>query len=130
MTKTTTFLKIFTEIFLNRNPKRFSDTVCHVTLSHRAGQDASRPLTPLPISTEAPTQTNADTVTEASLEQKPKTDSALAMSKPDSSSAAALEKERSDLAKKLTVPLLIILAVLIVALIIVTVWIKNRMKKK
>lgn len=86
--------------------------------------------TEAPVQTEAPTQTNADTVTEASLEQKPKTDSALAMSKADSSSAASLEKERSDLAKKLTVPLLIILAVLIIALVIITVWIKNRMKKK
>ncbi len=86
--------------------------------------------TEAPVQTEAPTQTNADTVTEASLEQKPKTDSALAMSKPDSSSAASLEKERTDLAKKLTVPLLIILAVLIIALVIITVWIKNRMKKK
>ncbi len=88
------------------------------------------PETEAPEQTAAPDETAAETVTEADLSAKPRTDSAIAMSQADSSSPASLEKERSDLAKKLTVPLLIILAVLIIALVIITVWIKNRMKKK
>ena len=86
------------------------------------------PQTEAPEQTAAPDETSPETVTEA--DPGSKADSAVDLSKADSSSPASLEKERSDLAKKLTVPLLIILAVLIIALVIITVWIKNRMKKK
>lgn len=86
------------------------------------------PQTEAPEQTAAPDETSPETVTEA--DPGSKADSAVTLSKADSSSPASLEKERSDLAKKLTVPLLIILAVLIIALVIITVWIKNRMKKK
>ena len=95
-----------------------------------------------PEQTEAPEQTSADTVTqqtEPAVEAvtEPAEDEANAAAatvkqteSSTSSSEKSLEKERNDLAKKLTIPLLIILATLILALVIVTMWIRKRMKSK
>ncbi|GEM_PF-5176245 len=94
-----------------------------------------------PEETEAPEQTTAEIVTqqteptiEAQAAPASGEESASAAVKQtessSSSSQGSLEKERNDLAKKLTIPLLIILATLILALVIVTMWIRKKMKGK
>lgn len=94
-----------------------------------------------PEETKAPEQTTAEAVTQ---QTEPSVETVTAApasgeetvkeseSKADSTSASesSLDKDRSDLAKKLTIPLLIILATLIIALVIVTMWIRKKMKGK
>lgn len=94
-----------------------------------------------PEETKAPEQTTAEAVTQ---QTEPSVETVTAApasgeetvkeseSKADSTSASesSLDKDRNDLAKKLTIPLLIILATLIIALVIVTMWIRKKMKGK
>jgi cobalamin biosynthesis Mg chelatase CobN len=99
------------------------------TTTTTAIEETSVPEESKPIeTTEAVTEAPEPDLTQPTEEAEPAEADVLTSSKSSSSSKA--ENERTDLAKKLTVPLLIILVTLIFALIIVTVWIKNRMKKK
>ena len=99
------------------------------TTTTTAIEETSVPEESKPIeTTEAVTEAPEPDLTQPTEEAEPAEADVLTSSKRSSSSKA--ENERTDLAKKLTVPLLIILVTLIFALIIVTVWIKNRMKKK
>ncbi|MBR1422303.1 MAG: hypothetical protein IJ571_02515 [Ruminococcus sp.] len=105
-------------------PDEPEETTTTTTAAESSVPEESKPIetTETVIETEAPAETQ---ITE---DAEPVQADVVSSAKSSSSSKA--ENERTDLAKKLTVPLLIILAVLILALVIITVWIKNRMKKK
>ncbi|MBR1562670.1 MAG: hypothetical protein IJ645_05645 [Ruminococcus sp.] len=112
-----------------------------VTQTEKETETETTTQTTPPKETEAPEQTTAEAVTQ---QTEPSVETVTAApasgeetvkeseSKADSTSASesSLDKDRNDLAKKLTIPLLIILATLIIALVIVTMWIRKKMKGK